>query len=58
MLVHYVSLQELDPLSDPKFSVTSRHVKSSALVQQPGRESVYAKMLRRKCYSYSKIFIQ
>ena len=43
--------------SDPKFSVTSRHVMSSAVVQT-GRERVYAKMKKNAIhiqkYSYSE----
>ena len=52
MLVHYMSLQEPSPPSDPKFSVASRHVMSSAVVPAE-RERVYA-TYKKKCYSSSE----
>ena len=54
MLVHYMSLQVLSPPSDPKFSVASRHVMSSAVVPA-GRERVYATYKKNAIHPVKKV---
>jgi len=54
MLVHYMSLQEPSPPSDPKFSVASRHVMSSAVVSTE-RERVYATYKENAIHPVKKV---